>query len=75
MRRTPRAGKAEAVQPFNGRDLKGWKLKGDAACNQWAVCRAASQPCRRAASTSASGRSTSSPKSTVVATLWRAFSW
>jgi hypothetical protein len=29
--------KAEAVQPFKGRDLVGWKLKGDAARSKWVV--------------------------------------
>ena len=39
---TPTAAgdKAEAVQPFNGRDLTGWKLKGDKARSRWVVGRA-----------------------------------
>jgi hypothetical protein len=37
---TAAGGKAEAVQPFNGCDLTGWKLKGNKARSQWVVGRA-----------------------------------
>jgi hypothetical protein len=38
--RTAAGEKAEAVQPFNSRDLKGWKRKGDKDRSQWVVGRA-----------------------------------
>ena len=38
--RAAAGGKAEAVQPFNGRDLTGWMLRGDQARSRWVVGRA-----------------------------------
>ena len=34
------AQEAKPVMPFNGKDLSGWKLKGDSAKSQWKVGRA-----------------------------------
>ena len=31
------AQEAKSIMPFNGKDLTGWKLKGDAAKSQWKV--------------------------------------
>lgn len=36
-----RAGEAKPVEPFNGKDLSGWKPRGDAAKSKWKVGKAA----------------------------------
>jgi len=39
---------AQAVEPFNGKDLGGWKLKGPAAKSKWKVGKAALDPAANA---------------------------
>jgi len=38
------AGDAKTVEPFNGKDLTGWKLRGDPAKSGWKVGKAALDP-------------------------------
>ena len=46
---------AQAVEPFNGKDLAGWKLKGPAEKSKWKVGKASLDPAAPAKFTVAEG--------------------